>query len=243
MTTDLTAVLAAAQLCARAYTDKPTVQNTQTDTQVLMRQFDGVLSIAHRGTCNIPGWIRDLMIRQGGIASEPRCCEAKIHDGFYRDVTSVIDDIRANIPSRQTPILYTGHSKGAAEAEIAAWRLHCEGYNVTRVITFGKPRTGNALWAQLYDGSLGPVTIRVTHAADVVPWIPWLLGRYRQTAHELWLKAGGGMVSDPGLWRKLAGTGGEIALEYLRVKWRAGAALFTDHPIAKYLAPIQEAMS
>jgi predicted lipase len=245
MTFDLTArgfnaanALWCAQAAQRAYAQPPTVENTKTDTQVLMETWDWGISIFHRGTTDIRGWIRDFTIRQGPIAGA-RSNAALLHSGFYSDVISVIYDVRRRIPDLKTPIVYGGHSKGAGEAEDAAYHLHSAGYNVVQVYTFGKPRTGNRAWAELYDQALGDRTQRVTNAADIVTWIPWLMAKYRQTGNEAWLPDIGGVVRSPSTLRKLLANGVELGMEYLKHKWSAAGAPFSDHPIGRYIAKLE----
>jgi hypothetical protein len=55
---------------------------------------------------------------------------------------------------------------------------------VAGVYTFGQPRVGDAAWAARYDAVLKPKSFRIVHADDLVPRVPWQLGRYRHAGHE-----------------------------------------------------------
>eukprot|EP00697_Spironema_sp_BW2_P002404 gnl/Spiro4/13210_TR7008_c0_g1_i2.p1 gnl/Spiro4/13210_TR7008_c0_g1~~gnl/Spiro4/13210_TR7008_c0_g1_i2.p1 ORF type:complete len:423 (+),score=52.59 gnl/Spiro4/13210_TR7008_c0_g1_i2:29-1270(+) len=69
----------------------------------------------------------------------------------------------------------TGHSLGGAMAAISAFDLVHTGKipssTHVKVYTFGQPRTGNFLWATLYD-QLIPDTYRIVNAGDFVPHVP-----------------------------------------------------------------------
>jgi hypothetical protein len=65
-------------------------------------------------------------------------------------------------------LVITGHSKGAALATLAAWRLWQEGRPVDAVYTFGGPRVGNAAFARSYPAPL----YRFENRDDPVPHLP-----------------------------------------------------------------------
>src|SRR5450755_1365311 len=98
---------------------------------------DGHAFIAFRGTVGAfllsANW-RDVNLRTGWTAADP-----PVHAGFWRAWLAlkpqVLKWLQAHRPSS---IYFTGHSMGAALAELAAFDLH-EEWPVTRVILFATP--------------------------------------------------------------------------------------------------------
>merc|ERR1712232_256906 len=86
-----------------------------------------------------------------------------------------------------THVYVTGHSLGAALAEICAMDLKESFPSMTlSVVTFGTPRIGNAALAEYYNGML-PASLRVAHYRDVVPHLPpHTFDFWTHTAHETW---------------------------------------------------------
>lgn len=80
-------------------------------------------------------------------------------------------------------LLITGHSRGGAMAVLAAFELS-DRYAVRAVVTIGAPRVGLGRFQQAYAtkprcpgtkadaGTLGTVTVRLSHKNDLVPRIP-----------------------------------------------------------------------
>ena len=66
----------------------------------------------------------------------------------------------------------TGHSLGAALAEIAALDLAATVVMPTSLYTFGCPRVGDDTWYKYFDTALTGEHYRVTHYADPVPHLP-----------------------------------------------------------------------
>ncbi len=221
--------LEAALLCQRAYASL-TVESKETDTQVLIENHADGLAIAFRGTFNTEGWLRDLDIQK------TTCEGMRLHNGFLQDVLSILPKIDCEIPSRSTPLYITGHSKGGGEAIVCGLLLRINGFNVKQVYTFGQPRVGNFAFRQKYNELLGAVTTRVTHAADVVPWIPSF--NYFHEKGEAYLPSIGGVIESPTMMQKLTANGAEIAMEYLKRKCGLDS-LHIDHAIGNYIAAIQ----
>jgi len=111
--------------------------------------------------------------------------------------------------------------------------LKCTGYRVDSVYTFGQPRVGNRAFVDNYDPILGSRTFRVTNGADIVPWVPWLLGSYYHAGQEEFMPSNnGGLVENPGIARKLVTNG----LELYREMRRGKQAELEDHHMENYLA-------
>ncbi|KAJ2602944.1 hypothetical protein GGF40_000384 [Coemansia sp. RSA 1286] len=130
-----------------------------------------------------------------------------VHGGFLDSVQGIIDNVQqhlerliADYPDYM--VIFTGHSKGGAEAALSALELvrKIEGIKSrVRVWTFGEPRLGDIEFAEFYNQQLGSVTYRVTSAADpVVAMPPNFLFNYCHHNLEIWLmnEAGDVYVSE-----------------------------------------------
>ncbi len=73
------------------------------------------------------------------------------------------------------PIYFTGHSKGAAEATIAAALTAIHLRPPAALVTFGSPRVGFALGRRL----AGVASLRLVNGDDPVPRHPYPLWGYR----------------------------------------------------------------
>jgi hypothetical protein len=192
--------------------------------------------ISFRGSADAQDWLTDFQIRFADIAL------GKVHSGFWRSVGSVIDRIEAAVDSR-APLVITGHSKGGAEAVLAAWLLARMGRSIVAVHTFGGPRVGNAAWKSAYnaqpantrlaDGgpaALGDVTTRWVHEEDIVPRMPPWIARYRHIGHEAFMTAFGGVEMDaPVLIMAVSDIWGTFW------GYKAGhIEQIGDHPVSKY---------
>lgn len=93
---------------------------------------------------------------------------------------------------RDLGVIITGHSMGGAMASFCALDLSVNfGFKNIEVFTFGQPRVGNFAFSVYYNEYV-PLTIRVTHAHDLVPHLPPyypLVGQktYHHFATEVWI--------------------------------------------------------
>ncbi|KAJ1995144.1 hypothetical protein GGI25_001371 [Coemansia spiralis] len=119
-----------------------------------------------------------------------------VHSGFYDSVQGMNDRVgerleRLMVDHPDYMVIFTGHSKGGAEAALSALDLvrSIQGLRQrVRVWTFGEPRLGDAQFANFYNRQLGSVTYRVTSAADpVVAMPPRFLFEYCHHNQEIWL--------------------------------------------------------
>ena len=153
--------------------------------------------VAFRGSVGTLNWLEDFDFT---LIPHPGACGAcQVSKGFFLDTYStIVADVRAGLaavraavggPSR---VLLTGHSLGAALAELLAFDLAtgatASGPALAAVITFGKPRVGNAAWAQAWAAALRsatPLAYRVTHYEDPVPHLPLELMEYSHPPTEV----------------------------------------------------------
>ncbi|KAL5782366.1 hypothetical protein ACOSP7_007395 [Xanthoceras sorbifolium] len=176
------------------------------DVQHCLQAFVGVAEdldavvIAFRGTQehSIQNWIEDLFWKQLDL-NYPDMPDAMVHHGFYSAYhnTTIRPGILNAVKIAKEiygdfKIIVTGHSMGGAMAAFCALDLtvNYEVQNV-KVMTFGQPRIGNAVFATYYS-QLVPDTIRVTNDHDIVPHLPPYYTYFPQKTYhhfprEVWL--------------------------------------------------------
>mmetsp|Transcript_18041 Transcript_18041/g.57713 ORF Transcript_18041/g.57713 Transcript_18041/m.57713 type:complete len:278 (-) Transcript_18041:231-1064(-) len=134
--------------------------------------------ISFRGTVasSIKNWMED--INTGHMSGFPSSCSGcSVHEGFHNSYFSLRDEILQAVSAlRQSHpgagIAVTGHSLGAAMAGVCAADLLDRGESVSRLVTFGQPRTGNQAFYDFVSNRVGQ-TYRVTHHHDAVPHVPF----------------------------------------------------------------------
>lgn len=176
------------------------------DVQHCLQAFVGIaedlkaIVIAFRGTqeSSMQNWAEDLYFRELDL-NYPGGTDALVHRGFYAAYHNttlrerVVDAAHAIQQSRSDlGIMVTGHSMGGAMATFCALDLSANfGLKNIEVFTFGQPRVGNYGFSVYYNKYV-PLTIRVTHANDIVPHLPPyypLIGEktYHHFATEVWI--------------------------------------------------------
>jgi triacylglycerol lipase len=112
----------------------------------------------------------------GDIGLEPWSGPGLVHRGFEESLDAIWPDLEKTLrqaPFSTLPLLFTGHSLGAALATLAAARLVQEDRPPSALYTFGSPRVGNAPFAS----SLGGIPVfRVVDGRDIIARVPLLFG-------------------------------------------------------------------
>ena len=124
----------------------------------------GATLIVFTGTdpLRLANWITDF---------DARLSPAGLHRGFEAAVDIVRPQLRGILRrTGDSPLIFVGHSLGAALAVIAAERAAAEGQRARAIYAFGMPRAGGADFAARYP--LGEVTYRLVHGEDIVPSVP-----------------------------------------------------------------------
>lgn len=86
-------------------------------------------------------------------------------------------------------VAVTGHSLGAAVAQLAMFDLAGDGYRIVRSYVFGSPRVGNQAWAMAFQARLaGTEVYLVTHGRDPVPHLPLASFGFTHTAAEVFYR-------------------------------------------------------
>jgi len=137
---------------------------------------DASIYVAFRGSSNIQNWITNLEVTK--TKYNGYCCgkACEVHKGFYSAEQSVFPGILAEVKRLKSlhstySVKCTGHSLGAALAQLTAMDLKANGIAVSTLYNFGQPRVGDANYAAC--ASTYIPTERVTHLKDTVPHIPY----------------------------------------------------------------------
>jgi hypothetical protein len=245
----------AAALCwasAEAYSEGADVSCVSTDIHARITENETDVIVAFRGTTDLRNWLTDL---DCAWDLEDGC---RVHRGFARALDSVQGQITEEILARRGDgkrIWLTGHSLGGALAMLYAWRFFNARLEApfAGIYTFGQPRVGNAAFRDIYNFTheLFRGTFRVVHGDDVVPRMPWLLGKFRHARHEVFCTEGNeGKCCEPRCCAAEDGVGAPrpylVDVGFLRKLrwdvrcgwreiWHGKVALLADHHVNTYL--------
>lgn len=122
----------------------------------------------------------DKALQEAGLGM-PTCrrLHPELHRGFLESYEALQPGVAAALSvlgAADSPFVWvTGHSLGAAMAEVATFELIAQGFPVSTAYTFGTPRVGNPAWASAYAAVMnqkGVANFRVIHDKDAVPHLP-----------------------------------------------------------------------
>ena len=160
-----------------------TIYDEATDLRGFTASINNTLFVALRGSSSAQNWIDDFEIR---LVDYDKCAGCSVHHGFYKSALGVKSQVLNSIEKHGIGvdnIIVTGHSYGAAVAQVLALELLEISGGKIHVYNFGQPRTGNAEYAT-YVNQMLPGFWRVTHDRDLVPHLPPKIG-YRHSCGEL----------------------------------------------------------
>jgi len=148
--------------------------------------------VSFRGSSNLIDWLDDLTYT---LIPYPWVSGGEIHEGFYLawgEISKEVMDATTALMSKYSgsTILVTGHSLGAALAQIAALNFtrYAESTKNSATVltyTFGSPRWGNINVAD-YFGSLIGTNWRLVNVHDIVPTVPPQSFGFHHTWTEIW---------------------------------------------------------
>ncbi len=118
--------------------------------------------VCFRGTSKIRQWLLNLTALPEPFQEDKP--DAYVHKGFKLLFDSLWPEVEAALEEVQEPLLYTGHSLGAAFATLAAARRR-----PYAMYTFGSPRVGNNKFLQPLEDLL---YFRVVNHHDLVTLVP-----------------------------------------------------------------------
>lgn len=139
------------------------------DTQCYIASQSDHAIICFRGTSSFRDLITDAKFFKSRSSNYP----GKTHNGFREASEGIWDSLSHEISSRHAGkrLFVTGHSLGAALAQLAAYRLNERGFDV-QVYLFGAPNVGNKAFSEAYNASLEDMTYVHINNMDAVTRIP-----------------------------------------------------------------------
>ncbi|KAH8663945.1 Alpha/Beta hydrolase protein [Xylariales sp. PMI_506] len=183
---------------AAGATVSATFLGTDTDAEgfVAVDKTNDLIVVSFKGSHSIRNWITDILFLQESCDLVSGC---EVHSGFYEAwqeiATQVEKALAAAVAANPTyPIIFTGHSLGAAIATLGVAYVRNLGYSID-LYTYGSPRVGNLNFVEYVTNQAGAEN-RVTHYDDPVPRLPPILFNYRHTSPEYWLADGSATTED-----------------------------------------------
>ncbi|KAL7750946.1 hypothetical protein RI367_003526 [Sorochytrium milnesiophthora] len=176
---------------------------TETKGYAAVNDAKQAIIISFRGSQNIQNWFNNLdFIRRSYPAAVPAVYQStasqiSIHSGFWNTYNPVrqalsqtLSQLVGQYPSYT--VIFTGHSLGAAVAELAAAEMTVTlnlPTSQVKLITLGAPRVGNSQYSGLLT-ALGIEIDRVVNENDIVPHAlgEWL--GFEQTIGEKYIHGG-----------------------------------------------------
>lgn len=209
MLNDMKLILALAEMSALAYRDTLDVcgppagfrvvdwfRSDETDTDGLVFHDGSAMVIAFSGSNSRQDWLSNLRVIQHSMEvwegnSIP------VHRGFGLAVESVydqIDRIEYENKEQTARIIVTGHSRGGAEAILAATKMSQYRRCFMDCVTFAQPMVARGRDIERwFDGRY----LRVVNGSDAVPRQPFAPWAYSHAGRELYLSNGGLALLDP----------------------------------------------
>jgi len=172
--------------------------------------------ISFRGSSNFIDWLDDFDYT---LVSYPWVMDGQVHQGFYDawgHLSPQVMEATTELMSKLNgyTILVTGHSLGAAVAQLAALNFsrYAESMNNNvsiTVYTYGSPRWADPAVADYY-GSMIKTNWRLVNEHDIVPTVPPESFGFHHTWTEIWY------TSDvPLKFEQCNGSGEDPACKYL----------------------------
>lgn len=169
---------------------KNTIYDIHTDIQgfVGFIPIYKTIYVVFRGTSSLLNWMSDFEVKQTKYLSYPEC-DCNIHYGFYRATMNLKNETIRYISQLKTlyssyNIIITGHSLGAAIAQVLSMELLKEGYNL-ELYNYGQPRVGDNKYALFVNNKIKNYW-RFTHNKDIVPHLPPIEGfKYYHSCREV----------------------------------------------------------
>ena len=254
LTFDLSKARLLAQFSRRAYNDsagrslagawRMMVHDPASDCRAFIEDCGNCIVVSFQGTRTAEQWITDAKFLMRAVASPRHGVAIKIHDGFLCGVDALLPKIVAVLlpegafKAKLKPIIVTGHSLGAALAELCGFFLQTEYFPVHAVYNYGCPRVGNAAWAAAYDSLLGKKTFRIVNQQDIVPRVPGVLMGYRHVGQEYFIPSTGlRMEFNPKFWALAVSDALGIFRDFTRDHH---LSLIADHDIDDYIAALNK---
>jgi hypothetical protein len=104
-----------------------------------LQRLDGFDLVVFRGSDNLPDWIHDLMVLPLGHLRPLATRIGHVHAGFFAGLEQVWAELQ---PLLSQPVVLSGHSLGAARADLLCGLMVADGLPPAGRIVFGEPKPG-----------------------------------------------------------------------------------------------------
>jgi len=172
------------------------------DAQYLVVDRGDALVVAFRGSKEGADYLLDVV----GSSVDAMDGRGAVHAGFRRQLDAVWPELEATLrrESKRSdpakPIVFTGHSMGAALAVLGASRWEegtPAGKAVHSVYGFALPASGDAAFTADYGSRLGSRTFSFINQGDLVPRLLQRLGYANPEVHVRSIARDGTLVRNP----------------------------------------------
>ena len=177
--------------------------DTLYDSKTDVLGYTGVLPstktiyVVFRGSSSLLNWIDDAEVVKTDYTTYPQCnCE--VHSGFYKASNGLKAAAIKSVKQLQTlytdykQIVVTGHSLGAAVAQLISMELRAAGIQNT-IYNYGQPRVGDEKYAVFLDTLFDEPLWRFTHNRDPVVHLPPEAFGYKHSCIEIFENAAGSL--------------------------------------------------
>jgi len=159
---------------------------------IFVGSYEDDCLVVVRGTKNIKNGITDANFWPRKPWSD--CPGCAVHSGFYNSWSFLRDGTLQRLTEQCSgkSVQVTGHSLGGAIAAIMVFEL-VQSWNISRLYTYGQPRTGNSEWSAEFNRRVAHVPhFRVVDYMDPVPHLApdnFLFLGFDHTSPEVWYNA------------------------------------------------------
>eukprot|EP01120_Amphizonella_sp_Union-15-10_P008464 TRINITY_DN3050_c0_g1_i1.p1 TRINITY_DN3050_c0_g1~~TRINITY_DN3050_c0_g1_i1.p1 ORF type:complete len:286 (-),score=24.37 TRINITY_DN3050_c0_g1_i1:96-953(-) len=179
-----------------------TVYDYETDGFAYLGWIDTTIIIIFRGTVelSLKNWVTDLEFAR--LDPYPPNPTVAVHKGFYDGYLRLRDGLHAAFQQALTKcqhcdqVMFSGHSLGAALAELALVDLRKLSSLPFSIYTFGCPRVGNPSYVQYFTGLVNGQSFRLVNNADIVPHLPLESFGFHHNPLEVWIHNGDYIICD-----------------------------------------------
>ncbi len=172
------------------------------DTQGFVAECQDNIIISFRGSESSHDWATNFKL----VTDPGPFANSEVHEGFQDALFPVLINILSAIykfdPNRKKNIWVTGHSLGGALAILLVTMFTVDKIRVQGLYTFGAPRVGNKMFAELFDEEFKGSAFLVMNEGDLVPHLPDAL-RFTHVSKRMLFKLSGDRVEDQNTWDEL----------------------------------------
>lgn len=164
----------------------------------------------------------------------------RVGAGFEKYVDQVYDEVVSTALMSTREVTFTGHSLGGAAALYMAAAVQYSEDERFDVCTFGCPRVGDRRFAFNINRHFPfPFHQRWVNANDIVPKIPWQMGRFAHPNALQYITTSGEIWTSPSLFQMILNRWGW----FKRSPFRWATDQIADHSIDEYIAAIERVVT